>query len=40
MNRKIPGLVITTALLVAAIAVAAPDVFRAPLNLRDVSPGL
>jgi hypothetical protein len=40
MDRKIPGFVVTAVLLLAAVAVAAPDVFRAPLNLRDVSPGL
>lgn len=37
MKRKMFGATIVAALLVAAIAVAAPDVFRSPLKLRDVS---
>lgn len=40
MKKKIPVAAITTALLITAVAVAAPDVFRAPLKLRAVSPGL
>ena len=40
MNRKIAGVMITMTLLVTAIAVAAPDVFRAPVRLRDVSASL
>ncbi len=40
MNRKIAGVTISATLLVTAIAVAAPDVFRAPVKLRDVSASL
>jgi len=34
MKRKIIGGTVAASLLVAAIAVAAPDVFRAPVKLR------
>lgn len=40
VNRKIPGAAITATLLVTAIAVAAADIFRAPLKLRAVSSSL
>ena len=40
MNRKILGAAIAATLLVTAIAVAAADIFRAPLKLRAVSPSL
>lgn len=40
MNKKIAGGIAAVSLLIAAIAVAAPDVFRAPLKLREISASL
>ena len=40
MKRKIIGGVVAASLLVTAIAVAAPDVFRAPVKLREISASL
>ncbi len=40
MNRKILSAAAVATLLVTAIAVAAPDIFRAPVKLRAISPGL
>ncbi len=40
MSRKIVGSVVLTLLLLTTIAVAAPDVFRAPVKLREISASL
>ena len=40
MKRNIIGGTVAASLLVAAIAVAAPDVFRAPVKLREISASL
>lgn len=40
MKRRIIGAAVVATLLATAIAVAAPDVFRAPLKLREISASL
>jgi hypothetical protein len=40
MKRRIIGGAVAASLLVTAIAVAAPEVFRAPVKLREVSSSL